>query len=114
MLLEMARGDVGQFNDFEAVAVTSAPVQAWWRRSLRSSVAHGLGTMAGMDRRQPSHGTGEEAGLPQRHAGRVIVLDPGNRVLLLRYDEDPPAGRHWATPGGGPEPRRVLRGRRGP
>ncbi len=60
--------------------------------------------MAGMDRRLPSHGMGEAAGLPQRRAGRVIVLDPGSRVLLLRYDEDPPAGRHWATPGGGLNP----------
>ena len=41
------------------------------------------------------------AGLPVRHAGRVIVLDPGHRVLLLRYDEAAPNGPHWATPGGG-------------
>jgi ADP-ribose pyrophosphatase YjhB (NUDIX family) len=39
--------------------------------------------------------------LPVRHAGRVIVLDPGNRVLLFRYE----APRvHWATPGGGLDP----------
>jgi len=36
-----------------------------------------------------------------RHAGRVIVLDPVNRVLLMRYDEAAPNGPHWATPGGG-------------
>ena len=36
-----------------------------------------------------------------RQAGRVIVLDPDDRVLLFRYDEDPPNGRHWCTPGGG-------------
>ena len=41
------------------------------------------------------------AGLPVRHAGRVIVLDPGNRVLLMRYDQAAPNGPHWATPGGG-------------
>ncbi|SRR6266566_4792768 len=41
------------------------------------------------------------AGLPRRHTGRVIVLDPGDRVLLMRYDDDPPNGRHWCTPGGG-------------
>ncbi len=41
---------------------------------------------------------------PDRRAGRVVVLDPGDRVLLLRYDEPPPAGRHWATPGGGLNP----------
>jgi len=41
------------------------------------------------------------AGLPVRHAGRVIVLDPVNRVLLMRYDEAAPNGPHWATPGGG-------------
>jgi ADP-ribose pyrophosphatase YjhB (NUDIX family) len=56
--------------------------------------------MAGMDRCWP----GDAAGLPLRRAGRVVVLDPGDRVLLLRYDEDPPAGRHWATPGGGLNP----------
>jgi hypothetical protein len=32
------------------------------------------------------------------------LLDPGGRVLLLRYDNDPPDGRHWATPGGGLNP----------
>jgi ADP-ribose pyrophosphatase YjhB (NUDIX family) len=31
----------------------------------------------------------------------VIVLDPDNRVLLFRYDDGPPNGRHWCTPGGG-------------
>jgi ADP-ribose pyrophosphatase YjhB (NUDIX family) len=36
-----------------------------------------------------------------RLAGRVIVLDPDDRVLLFRYDNGPPNGRHWATPGGG-------------
>ena len=30
-----------------------------------------------------------------RRAGRVIVLDPEDRVLLFRYDEGPPIGRHW-------------------
>jgi ADP-ribose pyrophosphatase YjhB (NUDIX family) len=43
-------------------------------------------------------------GLPVRLAGRVIVLDPGNRVLLFRYDDPPPFGVHWATPGGGLDP----------
>jgi ADP-ribose pyrophosphatase YjhB (NUDIX family) len=41
--------------------------------------------------------------LPTRHAARVILLDPGDRVLLMRYDDGPPNGRHWATPGGGVE-----------
>jgi ADP-ribose pyrophosphatase YjhB (NUDIX family) len=31
----------------------------------------------------------------------VIVLDPDDRVLLFRYDDGPPNGRHWCTPGGG-------------
>ena len=39
--------------------------------------------------------------LPLRQAGRVIVLDPLDRVLLFRYDDGPPNGRHWSTPGGG-------------
>ena len=42
--------------------------------------------------------------LPIRHAGRVIALDPDDRVLLFRYDDPPPYGVHWATPGGGLEP----------
>ena len=36
-----------------------------------------------------------------RRAGRVIVLDPEDRVLLFRYDDGPPNERHWCTPGGG-------------
>jgi ADP-ribose pyrophosphatase YjhB (NUDIX family) len=36
-----------------------------------------------------------------RRAGRVIVLDPEDRVLLFRYDDGPPNGSHWCTPGGG-------------
>lgn len=39
--------------------------------------------------------------LPLRRAARVILLDPDGRVLLMRYDDAPPNGRHWATPGGG-------------
>ena len=45
-----------------------------------------------------------ETELPVRLAGRVIVLDPAGRVLLFRYDDPPPNGRHWATPGGGADP----------
>jgi 8-oxo-dGTP pyrophosphatase MutT (NUDIX family) len=41
------------------------------------------------------------AGLPVRRAARVILLDPDDRVLLMRYDQGPPNGKHWATPGGG-------------
>src|SRR6516225_2065639 len=66
------------------------------------------GTMTGMGQCQPAglpaDGRADPAGPPQRRAGRVIVLDPDDRVLLLRYDEEPPAGRHWATPGGGLNP----------
>ena len=43
-------------------------------------------------------GSGE---LRLRRAGRLIVLDPDDRVLLFRYDHPPPDGRHWSTPGGG-------------
>ena len=64
--------------------------------------------MTGMERSQPGGqpdgDVADLAGLPLRRAGRVIVLDPANRVLLLRYDEEPPTGRHWATPGGGLNP----------
>jgi 8-oxo-dGTP pyrophosphatase MutT (NUDIX family) len=41
---------------------------------------------------------------PVRQAARVLLLDPGDRVLLMRYDDGPPNGRHWSTPGGGVEP----------
>jgi ADP-ribose pyrophosphatase YjhB (NUDIX family) len=58
-----------------------------------------------MDASEPHDpGPPETADLPVRHAGRVILLDPDDRVLLLRYDDEPPAGRHWATPGGGLNP----------
>ena len=33
----------------------------------------------------------------------MVVLDPNGRVLLFRYDDPPPMGVHWATPGGGIE-----------
>jgi 8-oxo-dGTP pyrophosphatase MutT (NUDIX family) len=48
-------------------------------------------------------GSGSESALPLRlrRAGRVIVLDPDDRVLLFRYDDELPNGRHWCTPGGG-------------
>ena len=48
--------------------------------------------------------TAPGARLPERHAGRVILLDPGDRVLLMRYDDSLPNGRHWTTPGGGLNP----------
>jgi ADP-ribose pyrophosphatase YjhB (NUDIX family) len=45
--------------------------------------------------------TSDRAAVPLRQAGRVIALDPEDRVLLFRYDYGPPNGRHWCTPGGG-------------
>jgi 8-oxo-dGTP pyrophosphatase MutT (NUDIX family) len=42
---------------------------------------------------------------PERLAGRVIAIDPAGRVLLFFYDDLPPKGRHWSTPGGGAEDR---------
>jgi 8-oxo-dGTP pyrophosphatase MutT (NUDIX family) len=45
----------------------------------------------------------EETELPVRLAGRVIAIDPAGRVLLFRYDDPPPKGPHWSTPGGGLE-----------
>jgi 8-oxo-dGTP pyrophosphatase MutT (NUDIX family) len=45
----------------------------------------------------------DETELPVRLAGRVIPIDPSGRVLLFRYDDPPPKGAHWATPGGGVE-----------
>jgi ADP-ribose pyrophosphatase YjhB (NUDIX family) len=41
-----------------------------------------------------------------REAARAIVLDPGDRVRLLRYDEN---GGFWANPGGSLEPGETYR-----
>ena len=38
-----------------------------------------------------------------REAVRALVIDPDDRVLLVRF-EFPNTGTHWATPGGGVEP----------
>ncbi len=43
-------------------------------------------------------------GLPERLAGRVLVFDPDGRVLMFKYEDPPPNGSHWNTPGGGLEP----------
>lgn len=48
-------------------------------------------------------GLAEPPPTPVRRAARVVLLDPDNRVLLMRYDDGPPNGSHWATPGGGLE-----------
>lgn len=42
-------------------------------------------------------------GLRIREAVRALVLDPDDRVLLVRF-EFPDAGTRWALPGGGLEP----------
>lgn len=49
----------------------------------------------------PGKARHKEPGLLVRHAGRVVLLDPDDRVLLMRYDDGPPNGIHWSTPGGG-------------
>jgi 8-oxo-dGTP pyrophosphatase MutT (NUDIX family) len=49
-------------------------------------------------------GLSEFAGLPERLAGRVLVFDPDGRVLMFKYEDPPPNGSHWNTPGGGLEP----------
>lgn len=43
------------------------------------------------------------AGLRIRQAVRALILDPDDRVLLVRF-EFPNSGRKWALPGGGVEP----------
>jgi ADP-ribose pyrophosphatase YjhB (NUDIX family) len=57
-------------------------------------------------RRQPGYDAAmpDSATLPLREAGRVIVLDPAGQVLLFRYEDAPPNGTHWSTPGGGLNP----------
>lgn len=39
-----------------------------------------------------------------RHAARVLVLDPDDRLLLFRYEEPGADRSFWITPGGGLEP----------
>jgi G:T/U-mismatch repair DNA glycosylase/8-oxo-dGTP pyrophosphatase MutT (NUDIX family) len=40
-------------------------------------------------------------GRPPRQAVRAVVLDPSNRVLLVRFEDE--LGTWWSTPGGGVE-----------
>ncbi len=49
--------------------------------------------------------------LPKRPTARLFLLDPQNRLLLIRYRTTPPIAPHqaqvdsiWFTPGGGLEP----------
>ncbi|MFM7686187.1 MAG: NUDIX domain-containing protein, partial [Actinomycetota bacterium] len=42
-------------------------------------------------------------GLRIRDAVRALVLDPDDRILMVRF-EFPDAGTRWALPGGGIEP----------
>jgi len=39
-----------------------------------------------------------------RAAARVVILDPSDRVLLVRFTETNSGRRWWATPGGALEP----------
>jgi TDG/mug DNA glycosylase family protein len=41
-------------------------------------------------------------GLPPRRGVRALVVDPDDRVLLVRFDDE--LGTWWSTPGGGVEP----------
>ena len=49
-------------------------------------------------------GSGTQDRPVERQAGRVILLDPADRVLLLRCGEPGRDDRWWITPGGGCEP----------
>ncbi len=51
----------------------------------------------------PADHTGRTQGLRIRQAVRAVVLDPDDRVLLVRF-EFPDSGTKWALPGGGVEP----------
>ena len=61
-------------------------------------------TGPGVPSQAPQPGGTDERRLRARPAGRVILLDPDGRVLLMRYDDGPPNGIHWSTPGGGLNP----------
>ncbi len=68
------------------------------------AVADFLGDNSGMGVTGPERFGSTLRTLPRlrlRRAARVILLDPADRVLLMRYDDRPPNGRHWSTPGGG-------------
>ncbi len=39
-----------------------------------------------------------------RVGGRLVLIDPDDRVLLIQERADPVAGTQWITPGGGVEP----------
>jgi len=41
-------------------------------------------------------------GLPPRQGVRALVLDPSDRVLMVRFEDE--LGTWWSTPGGGVDP----------
>lgn len=57
-----------------------------------------------MTEADPHTGQGADntSGLRIREAVRALVLDPSDRVLLVRFEF--PAGTRWALPGGGLDP----------
>ncbi len=65
---------------------------------------HGQAPSGGLGPDPAARPGSPESGLRVRHAGRVLLLDPDDRVLLMRYDDGPPNGVHWCTPGGGLNP----------
>ena len=52
---------------------------------------------------EPTDPAEPAAGLRIREAVRALILDPHDRVLLVRF-EFPNTGTRWAMPGGGVEP----------
>lgn len=79
-------------------------------RTVELSAAAGMLSSAPGSRHNENHAEARHVQRPRltaaamsadalRLAARVILLDPGDRVLLMRYDS--PDGSHWSTPGGG-------------
>ncbi|MGN6792397.1 MAG: NUDIX hydrolase [Streptosporangiaceae bacterium] len=62
------------------------------------------GSLPGQDDDGCASDATQKPDLVIRPAGRVVLLDPDDRVLLMRYDDGPPNGVHWSTPGGGLNP----------
>jgi len=55
-----------------------------------------------LDQIPPAREVGQSIQSAKQYQFRYSVVSrPDDRVLLMRYDDAPPNGHHWSTPGGG-------------